>query len=178
VKPEKLDINNTLMEEAVLRIKTGIIRKLAAARKMIDYDKEVAAGIYIYALEELGKLELLKESQKIENGYQINYKDQFLTHKIKFSKAVKYLQKHDHPECVNIGGSFSKKTFNVTSFTLKLETNTEARLGIFYVDFEIDKTGKAAKKLKVIPITDERKLRTAIDGLEDVIGAYNLSTHP
>lgn len=91
VKPEKLDINNSLMEEALQYIKAGIIRKLAAARKMIDYDKEVAAGIYMFAVEELGKLNLLKESLKIENGYQINYKDQFLIHKIKFSEAVTYL---------------------------------------------------------------------------------------
>jgi hypothetical protein len=172
VKPEKLDINNSLMEEAVRCIKAGIIRKLAAASKMIDYDKEVAAGIYIYAVEELGKLELLKESQKTEDGYQINYKYEFLRHEIKFPKAAKYLKEHDHPECINIGGSFSKKSFSDTSFSLELETNTEARLGIFYVDFEIDKIGKAAEKIKAIPTADERRLRSAIGGLEDVIRAY------
>lgn len=115
------------MEEAVQCIKAGVIRKLVAARKIIDYDKEVAAGIYIYAVEELGKLEVLNESQKTENGYQINYNYEFLTHKIKFSKAVKYLEEHRHPECINIGGSFSKKSFTDTSFTIELETDTEAR---------------------------------------------------
>lgn len=43
------------MNEASTAIKDGIARKLKAARKMIDYDKEVAAGIYIYAVEELGR---------------------------------------------------------------------------------------------------------------------------
>jgi hypothetical protein len=45
-------------------IKNGIYRKLAAARHMIDYDKEIAAGIYVYALEELGKLLVLKKSKQ------------------------------------------------------------------------------------------------------------------
>ena len=34
---------------------------------MIDCDKEIAAGIYVYALEELGKLEVLRDSVKTRN---------------------------------------------------------------------------------------------------------------
>lgn len=50
-----MKVDNTLMEEAIYMIKNGIVRKLDAAKKMIEYDKEIAAGIYVYAVEELGK---------------------------------------------------------------------------------------------------------------------------
>ena len=56
VDPETLFVQDILMDETIDLIKNGIYRKLAAARHMIDYDKEIAAGIYVYALEELGKL--------------------------------------------------------------------------------------------------------------------------
>ena len=32
-------------------IKNGILKKLSAAKQNIDIDTEIAAGIYIYALE-------------------------------------------------------------------------------------------------------------------------------
>jgi hypothetical protein len=172
VKSEKLDVNDKLMEEVMSAIKQGITRKLAAAREMIDHDNEVAGGIYTYAVEELGKLELLKGSQKTLDGYQIDYKRGFLGHNIKFEKAAKYLEAHNHSECIDIGGSFSKASLS-DSFTLELETNTEARLGIFYVDFEIDDTGTNAKKVKAIPYVNKSSLAAAIDGMEDVMRTYN-----
>ena len=44
--PEYLNVQDSLMIEAINVIKNGIIRKLASAKKMIDFDKEIAAGIY------------------------------------------------------------------------------------------------------------------------------------
>jgi hypothetical protein len=54
-----LQISDILLEDTKDTIKKRIIQKLEAARKLIDFDKEVSAGIYVYAVEELGKLEVL-----------------------------------------------------------------------------------------------------------------------
>jgi hypothetical protein len=170
MKPEKLEIESGLMEDALQSIKAGINRKLAAARKMIEFDKEVAAGIYTYAVEEFGKFQLLKEAEKVAEGYRINYKNEFLRHEVKFPKAIKYLQNHNHSECNNIGGSFSKKSFT-NSFTLETETSFQSRLGIFYIDLEIDQMAGRAKKIQVVPYVNGTRLMAAIDGLEKVIQA-------
>lgn len=165
--PENLDVSDNLMVEAINLIKEGIKHKLAAAKKIIECDKDIAAGIYVYALEELGKLEVLKEAAY---SYRVEYRDAFLSHRKKFSKAHDCVIKFYHPECISIGGSFDE-SFSDTSFTQILEVQTEARLGIFYIDFEYDKFGTATK-IKKIPFVNETKLRNAIDGLEDVISKW------
>jgi hypothetical protein len=166
--PVYLSVQNTLMEEAIDLIKTGIIRKLAAAKYMVEFDKEIAAGIYVYALEELGKLEVLKDA--LDSSHIVKYRDEFLWHGEKFPRAQNCVKKYYHPECINIGGSFSEK-FSDISFTQALETDTKARLGIFYIDFEHD-TSNTATKVKKISYVNEDKLKAAIDGLEDVINKW------
>jgi hypothetical protein len=165
--PETLNVQDTLMDEAINPIKTGISRKLDAAKHMIDYDKEIAAGIYVYALEELGKLEVLKDAQ---NSHLVKYRDAFLWHGVKFPKAQDCVKKFNHPECINIGGNFSK-TFSGLSFTEALEAQTKARLGIFYIDFDYDKSNNATG-IKKIPDVNEAKLKAAIEGLKDVINKW------
>ncbi len=46
--PKTLNVQDTLMDEAINLIKTGISQKLDAAKYMIGYDKEIAAGIYVW----------------------------------------------------------------------------------------------------------------------------------
>jgi hypothetical protein len=162
--PEYLNVSGSLMVEAINLIKNGIKNKLAAAKKMIDCDKDIAAGIYVYALEELGKLEVLKDAS---NSRRVEYRDMFLSHREKFFKAHDCVIRFYHPECISIGGSFSE-SFSDTSFTQFLEAETDARLGIFYIDFEYDKFDTATK-VKKIPFVNETKLKNAIDGLEDVM---------
>jgi hypothetical protein len=60
---QEIHISKETWNEAKRLIKNGIIKKLSAAKQNIDIDTEIAAGIYIYALEEFGKLLLLKESK-------------------------------------------------------------------------------------------------------------------
>lgn len=176
--PETLNVQDTLMVEAINLIKTGIPRKLDAAKHMIDYDKEIAAGIYVYALEELGKLQVLKASAKTANQYTVIYRDKFLSHGVKFSKAFDCVKNADHPECMYLTKGFSPKSFSNDSFRLAFLAKTKARLGIFYIDFDYDKhidNEKAitANKIKEIPSVDEDKLKRAIDGLEDMINGHN-----
>ena len=78
--PETLFVQDILMDETI------------AARHMIDYDKEIAAGIYVYALEELGKLLVLKKSKQKGHRYAVKYSEKFLEHEVKFSTAFGYLQ--------------------------------------------------------------------------------------
>lgn len=60
-----LEISDKLLQDTKNSIKRRIIQKLAAARKLVDFDKEVSAGIYVYAVEELGNLKVLKN---VQNG--------------------------------------------------------------------------------------------------------------
>ncbi|MGH9980700.1 MAG: hypothetical protein ACRD6U_03995 [Nitrososphaeraceae archaeon] len=69
--PQEIHISKETWNEAKRLIKNGIIKKLSAAKQNIDIDTEIAAGIYIYALEEFGKLLLLKESQIVDGKYLI-----------------------------------------------------------------------------------------------------------
>jgi hypothetical protein len=168
--PEFLNLSDNLMVEATNLIINGIKDKLAAAKKMIDYDKEIAAGIYVYALEELGKLEVLKDALNADS-HLVKYRDAFLCHGEKFSKAQDCVKKFKHSECMYLTEGFSPISFS-ESFRLALLVQTKARLGVFYVDFDYDKSANTATKVKEIPSVDETMLRAAIDGLEDVIGKW------
>jgi hypothetical protein len=68
---QEIHISKETWNEAKRLIKNGIIKELSAAKQ----NTEIAAGIYIYALEEFGKLLLLKESQTVDGKYIIKYRD-------------------------------------------------------------------------------------------------------
>jgi hypothetical protein len=99
-KPSKIYISKEKWIEAKHIIKNGIVKKLSAARKSVDINKEVAAGIYIYALEEFGKLLLLKECKAYNGKYIIKYRDEFLSHPVKFSRGFDHLQDNGYGECI------------------------------------------------------------------------------
>jgi hypothetical protein len=87
-------------------------------------------------LEEFGKLLLLKECKAVNGRYIITYREEFVDHNAKFRKAFDSLEKNDSGECIVLNkGSFSSKSFSSESFTMDLLAQTQARLGIFYVDF-------------------------------------------
>ena len=166
--PEFLSVSDSLIIQIIELIKNGIRQKLDAAKKMIDCDKDIAAGIYVYALEELGKLEILKDAQ---NSNLLKYRDAFLCHEIKFSRAHDCVKKYHHLECVYLTKGFSPTSFS-ESFRLSLIVKSKARLGVFYLDFDYNKSTNTAIKAKDIPDVEETMLRSAIDGLEDVIGKW------
>ena len=92
-KPLRIYLSEEKWNDAKYSIRDGIIKKLAAAKQNLTINKEIAAGIYIYALEELGKLLLLKNSKIVGGKYVINYTNEFINHQVKFGKAFYYLQK-------------------------------------------------------------------------------------
>jgi hypothetical protein len=54
-KPVEIQIPIEKWNETKRAIREGIKKKLDAAKKLIETDKEVSAGLYIYAIEEFGK---------------------------------------------------------------------------------------------------------------------------
>ena len=171
---QEIHISKEIWNEAKQLIKTGIIKKLSAAKQNIDIDTEIAAGIYIYALEEFGKLLLLKESQTVDEKYIIKYRDGFRSHDFKFNKAFDYLQNSGFGECiiVNDDGAFTPDAFSCRSFTIELLAQTEARLGIFYVDFT--KSENDIYEILKIPTVNPNKLNEAINKLEEIIKTFEL----
>jgi hypothetical protein len=53
-KPCEIEISHEKWEETKQMIREGIKKKLDASKTLIENDKEVSAGLYIYALEEFG----------------------------------------------------------------------------------------------------------------------------
>ena len=168
---QEIHISKETWNEAKRLIKNGIIKKLSAAKQNIDIDR-FTAGFYIYTLEEFGKLLLLKESQTVDGKYIIKYRDGFRSHEFKFNKAFDYLQNDGYGRCIilNDDGAFTPDAFSWRSFTIGLVAQTEARLGIFYVDFtEFENDNYEILK---IPTVDKNKLNEAINKLEEIINIF------
>ncbi len=166
----ELQISDRLLQDTKDSIKKRIIQKLGAARKLLDFDKEVSAGIYVYVVEELGKLEVLKN---VQNG-KLPYWTVFRDHYTKFNKAKDYLKNEKHLECFLLNeGDFDSNAFDSNDFDTEVAANTEARLGIFYVDLKYDSTNHIVKSIKEIPIVDAKQLSNCIDCLEKVVNNWN-----
>lgn len=168
-KPLILKVPNEIMQDTKDYIQAEILRKLATARHMIDFDKEIAAGIYMYALEELGKLEVLKRSEQKETQYSLKYEEEFLLQRVKLKMAMEYLQKVGHPECILLRRVNNKSSFGDLSTYSFLLSYVEASLSVFHTDLEYEKTTNTATKPKDIPLVNETKLKLAVNILEDLI---------
>jgi hypothetical protein len=165
-----LQISDKLLQDTKDSIKRRIIQKLAAARKLIDFDKEVSAGIYVYAVEELGKMEVLKNVQDRKLPYWTVFRD----HNTKFDKAKEYLKNEKHLECFLLNeGDFDSNAFDSDDFVTDVAADTEARLGIFYVDLKYNSTNRVVTGIKGIPTVDAKLLSDCIDSLEKIVNNWN-----
>ena len=88
-------------------------------------------------MEELGILLLLKDCKKVNGRYIIKYRNEFVSHQIKFGKAFDYLHNNNSDECIilNNESSYASDLNSWKNFSIELIAETEARLGILYVDF-------------------------------------------
>jgi hypothetical protein len=172
-KPRRIYISKDKWSETKHTIRDGIRKKLFAAKQILSIDIDIAAGIYIYALEELGKLLLLKDCKKVER-YIIKYRDEFVNHRIKFSKAFDYLQNNNSDECIalNDESSYISESYSWKNFSKELLAEIETRLGIFYVDFTESKNDKDKYHIMQIPNRDKNKLKDAINELGNVINNF------
>lgn len=101
-KPLRIYISKEIWNDAKHTVRDGILHKLSAAKENLTIDTDIAAGIYIYALEEFGKLLLLKDCKISEGRYIIKYRNDFINHRIKFVKAFDYLQNNNFEESIII----------------------------------------------------------------------------
>ncbi len=155
-----IDITDQQWEEMTCYIEHGITRKLIAARKMIDIDKELSAGLYLYAFEEFGKLLVLHDTEKVNGKHRVNYANKFTRHSKKFKCAARYLEAHGYDDCLVLGGGFDPRGFDSKGFITAMLADFDSRLSIFYSDFNEDGS------IVELPSVESDTLRKAIDTLE------------
>jgi hypothetical protein len=89
-KPTHVDIPENQWREMMQNILNGIFRKLNAVKNILTIDMYIAAGLYIYAVEEFGKLLLLKNVNELDGMRRVMYEKEFLSHTKKFKAAFDY----------------------------------------------------------------------------------------
>jgi hypothetical protein len=143
-KPQHVDISEHQRQEMMQNVRDGIYRKLKSAKQITAYDKELAAGLYVYAVEEFGKLFrklfLLKKVVVFNGIRRVIYDKEFVNHGKKFETAFDYFQANGgHDTCLVISeGDFVVSDIVWKDFEIGMLANTQARLSIFYSDFAYD----------------------------------------
>ena len=167
-KPEKVIVSENDWKQIFNDTYKNIERKLDAAKSLTDHDAELSAGLYTYAIEEFGKLLLLKQCNFQNGECIIRYRDEFVNHTYKFGIAFDYLQNNNAGHCILLTqGDFSIQDFAWRDFYVGLPADFESRLSIFYSDFSIHDNGTV--EIVPVPKVDETYLRRAIDGLEKAL---------
>jgi AbiV family abortive infection protein len=173
-KRKDMDILKQEWNQMLRLTSDGIIRKLDSARRFVDIDKDISAGLYTYAIEEFGKLILLSNSKSIANNTKrkVIYAEEFTNHEKKFQTAFDYLQNNGHEDCyvLNDEGDSSPKDSAWSDFNVGLLADFEARLSIFYSDFVYDVNQNIV--IQKPPAVDSEMLREAINKLESVVNNY------
>lgn len=72
-RPPDIDISEDQWKEMMRHIKDGIFRKLNAVRNMQAIDRDIAAGLYVYAVEEFGKVLLLRKAALLNGKRKVKY---------------------------------------------------------------------------------------------------------
>jgi hypothetical protein len=153
-------------------IHDGIIRKLDAAERLLVFDKDVAGGLYTFALEEFGKILVFECSRRVANNSKrkVIYRDKFTNHEKKFQEASEYLKDNGHEECLLLKPGFFRGFSN--NFDKALLADLEARLSIFFSDFAYDDKWKPViHEPRAVNIN---KLKVAIIKLKTVVNDYPL----
>jgi hypothetical protein len=139
-KPSHVDISENQWKEMMQNILNGIFQKLKAVKSILTIDMYIAAGLYIYAVEEFGKLFLLKNVNELNGMRRVIYEKEFLSHTKKFKAAFDYLQANRYDACLLLSGGDVVPSDVVWSDALiGLLANTGARLSVFYSDFAYDR---------------------------------------
>ena len=171
-KPAEIIISKKQWKELMMITNEGIKKKLQSARKLIDTNKEISAGLYTYAIEEFGKMILLNKSRLGKGGYIIKYSSEFTCHERKFAAAFDHLQEKRHELCyvLNHNGGFTPEGFDWKGFDIGLLADFEAGLSVFYSDFVYD--DKKQIGLAKIPKVEVDMLKEVIDELQIVVDDY------
>jgi len=176
LKNKKKTIDDDTWRNLKLATFHNIKYLLNATKVILDFNIEqnkevlsehpwVAGGLYTYALEEYGKLLILRSLQPDEGKVQIDY-GLFTNHSEKFKKAIENLPK----ECITISkGLFDPNIFNSKIFNTEGTIATfNARKGIFYADLDNE------NKLMMTPHVDTPTLKKALDKFSEIISDIKL----
>jgi hypothetical protein len=138
-KPSYIDIPEKLWKKMMQHVLDGVFQKLNAVKNMQTIDLYVAAGIYIYAVEEFGKLLLLKNANVLNGIRRVVYEKEFLSHTKKFKAAFDYFQANRYDSCLVLSeGDVVPSDVVWSDAIIGLLANTGARLSVFYSDFVYD----------------------------------------
>jgi hypothetical protein len=138
-KPSYIDIPEKLWKKMMQHVLDGVFQKLNAVKNMQTIDLYVAAGIYIYAVEEFGKLLLLKNANVLNGTRRVVYEKEFLSHTKKFKAAFDYFQANRYDSCLVLSeGDVVPSDVVWSDAIIGLLANTGARLSVFYSDFVYD----------------------------------------
>jgi len=154
---EILEITAEVWTEMIREITLDKIPMLLdCAEKLLQNggNEAICAGIYTYAIEEYGKLLLLKKYTPVDGKVKIKYKEEFRNHTAKFGIAIKNLP----TECYILSkGIFDPDIFDKQIFDVGVLADLEARQAIFYSDFT-----DSAKGIKSAPSVDKDLLQKAM----------------
>jgi hypothetical protein len=168
-RPLDIEVPEDQWIEMMQHIRNGIFKKLKSVRVMQSIDKNIAAGIYVYAVEEFGKLLLLREAPSHGGQRRVKYAEEFVDHKVKTEKAYGYFQNNNFHVCMILGQGCPGQTSDVDeekwdNVIVDLAANTEARLSIFYSDFVYDSNQDPVVESQ--PDVEPEMLRRATEQLE------------
>ena len=164
-KPYDIDIPEDQWMEMIRNIRDGIFRKIKAVRIMQATDKDIAAGLYVYAVEEFGKLLLLRNAPSLNGMRKVRYKNEFVNHGKKIRAAFDYFQDNGFDSCIVLTqGHFVISDVVWRDVDIGFLANTEARLSIFYSDFVYNSNQKPI--IEKPPSVDLKILQSATEQLE------------
>jgi len=160
---EILQISEELWRKIVQETLNGVFKLLDSAEILLDNEgnKAICAGLYTYALEEYGKIVLLKQSSHAAGEVEIEYRKGFLYHPKKFRLALENLPN----ECRTLyEAPFDAKDFESSDFeTEDVIADFEARMAVFYSDFT-----DSGCNIQPVPPVDTRLLKNAINTLRTI----------
>lgn len=141
---------------------------------MQSIDKDIAAGIYVYAVEEFGKLLLLRNAVSLNGKRDVKYEKGFVDHKKKFKAAFDFFRNNNfHVWWILAQACFETSDIeNVEDVddvewrdvVVDLQADTDSRLSIFYSDFVYD--GNQNPVIESPPDVEPKMLQRATEQLE------------
>ena len=147
------DLRNKTIEIALQRI----LKLLDSAQILLDNGGPVTicAGLYTYAVEEYGKIVLLRKSRKIDGHVRVKYKQGFRDHNTKFRFGIKNLPS----ACITLRiGAFDSNVFDPKIFdTETVIADFKSRMSVFYTNFL-----ESGINIESVPLVSEQKLKIAI----------------
>ena len=165
---EYLEITEELWQSCIQETLDGIWTLLESAERLLESggNEAICAGLYTYAVEEYGKLLLLRQYNASNGKVKIEFRDIFRRHDKKFKVAIEALP----PECTILHrGAFDPEVFDPKVFdTEDVITDLEARTSAFYCDF-----ADSGDTVKGVPPVEEPLLRKAIDSFRKFVPEIN-----